>query len=165
MDNKEQDEETIANAKVVTNCLKKSNEQHDCEMIQSEEKVVESILKATNATNTPKSRKPENKEKSEDNITRGEQEKAAVEEPALEPKVLSQYMKKRKAKMARNNKQLSELGLDKSPTSEKKQKESQGCKCSHKVYSEFKEEMDKQYFQDGLEIYDTKCKLCSAKFG
>ena len=36
------------------NLLKKSNERHDREMIQSKEKVVESIPKATNVTNTKK---------------------------------------------------------------------------------------------------------------
>jgi len=102
------------------------------------------ILKATNATSTPKSRKPENKEKSEGTTKKEEkQKKAAVEEPVPEPEVLSWYMKKKKVKMARNDKQLSELGLNKSRTSEKNQKKSQGCKCSHIDYSEFKEETDK----------------------
>ena len=61
----------MANEKAMTNCLKKSNKGHDHEMIQSRDKVVESILKATNATNTPKSQKPENKEKNEGTTTRG----------------------------------------------------------------------------------------------
>merc|ERR1740124_816908 len=125
MDNKEKKEETIANEKAMTNRLKRSNEQHKREMIQSKEKVVDSILKAKNATNIPKSQKLENKEKSEGTTTKGKrQKKAAVEEPAPEPSVISRYMKKRKATMARSNKRLSELVLDKSSTSEKKQKKS-----------------------------------------
>ena len=72
MDHKEINEEIIVKAKAMANLLKKSNERHDREMIQSKKKVVESILKATNATNTPKSQNPENKEKSEGNIIKGE---------------------------------------------------------------------------------------------
>ena len=43
---------------------------HNREMINSKEKAVKSIIKATNATNTPKSRKLENKEMSEGTTTK-----------------------------------------------------------------------------------------------
>ena len=52
---KEKDNETLAITKAITNRLKKSNERHDREVIQSNEKVVELILKTVNVTNAPTS--------------------------------------------------------------------------------------------------------------